>query len=281
MLNFDQAEGLRRMLVLPKTRLFCFLSSSPIMERNSVLINLSASLAQQGQKTLMVDAKTSSSSLAAWLNLGADQSLLDVAQQTRTMDFVVQELVPRLSATKLVSGKLARKNLQQSALLSDVFDQVASQSDMVFVDCELDVDDSFSLSSFDDSEMLIHVSADPLAIKNAYLMIKRIHQRLGRRPYKVVISSAPARLAQTVFSNLAHTAKHYLGLELVFAGAIPDDVYLQRATAAGRSVLDAFPESSSARAFVRLAGQFLETDAMPVAALRNRAIAAPDVFMGT
>jgi flagellar biosynthesis protein FlhG len=259
--NVDQAEGLRRMLELPKLRVFTFLSALPAEERNGTLINLSATFVKKGKNTLMVDAKSSSSTLSAWLNLKSDQTLLEVARHQRTMDAVIKVVSPGLSITKVANIIPKSLGLPQSGYreLSKVFDQAANRSDMVVVDCELNSDDSFILSSFDDSEMLIQVSTDPATITNAYGLIKRLSNRLGRRTYNIVVTGATEEQAQRVFSNLATTARRYLAVELNFVGCVPEDMYLKRATELGRAVVDAFPLSKAADAFMRMADKLVSS----------------------
>jgi flagellar biosynthesis protein FlhG len=259
--KFDQAEGLRRMLELPKLRVLTFMSALPAEERNGTLINLSATFARSGKNTLMVDAKSTSSTLSAWLNLKSDQTLLEVARHQRTMDAVIKEVSPGLSVTKVANIIPKSLGLPQSGYreLSKVFDLAANRSDMVVVDCELNSDDSFILSSFDDSEMLIQVSTDPATITNAYGLIKRLNNRLGRRTYNIVVSGATEEQAQRVFSNLSLTARRYLAVELNFVGYVPDDMYLKRATELGRAVIDAFPLSKAANAFVRMADKLVSS----------------------
>lgn len=261
MLNFDQAEGLRRMLEIPKLRVLTFLSALPDSERNGMLINLSATLASRGKNTLMVDAKLTDSSLSSWLNLKSDQTLLEVARQQRTMDAVIKEVSPGLSITKVAHALPSSLGLPKSGYreLSKVFDLAASRSDLVVVDCELNADDSFLLSSFEDSELIIQVSGDPKAITNAYALIKRLNNRFGRRTYGVVVSGVDIEQAQKVFSNLSMTARRYLAVELNFVGHVPADIHLVRATELGRAVIDAFPLSKAANAFVRMAEKLVST----------------------
>lgn len=261
MANYDQAEGLRRMLEVPKQKVLTFLSALPESERNGTVINLSASFARKGKHTLMVDAKTSEASLSAWLNLKADQTLLDVARQKRTMEFVIKEVSPRLSITKVSHTTPNALQLPQSGFreLSKVFDIAASRSDVVVVDCELNQDDSFLLSSFDDSEVIIQLSADPVTIKTAYSLIKRLQNRVGIRHFGIVVTNVTQQQADLIFANLSITAKRYLSVELDLVGFIPDDLYLKRATESGRSVVEAFPLSKASNAFVRIADKLIAT----------------------
>ena len=54
--DFDQAEGLRRMLQGPRPRIVTFLSATPEDDKGAMLVNLGASLAQLGNEVLIVDA---------------------------------------------------------------------------------------------------------------------------------------------------------------------------------------------------------------------------------
>jgi flagellar biosynthesis protein FlhG len=249
------------MLEVPKQRVLTFLSALPELERNGTVINLAASLARKGKHTLMVDAKTSESSLSAWLNVKADQTLLDVARQKRTMEFVIKEVSPGLSVTKVSHVTPRNLNLPQSGYreLSKVFDIAASRSDVVVVDCELNDDDGFLLSSFVDSDVIIQLSSDPVTIKTAYGLIKRMQNSVGIRDFGIVVTNVNQPQAELIFANLSMTAKRYLGVDLDLVGFIPDDMYLKRATESGRSVVEAFPLSKASNAFVRIADKLIST----------------------
>jgi flagellar biosynthesis protein FlhG len=255
MAKCDQAEGLRRMLDVPKLRVLTFLSALSEPEKSGMIINLSATLARQGQRTLMVDAQSSDTSIGAWMSVKADQTLLNVARQQRSMENVIKEITVGLSVTMVTNAKATSVNLPQNSLreLSKAFDLAASRSDVVMVDSVLDANDSFLLASLDDSEIIIQVSADPHTIKKAYGMIKRLNERLGRRSYGLIVSGETEAQANVVYTNLARTADRYLAVPLKLIGSIPSDSYLDKATQVGRSVIDAFPLSKAAIAFTRIA----------------------------
>jgi Mrp family chromosome partitioning ATPase len=54
--DFDQAEGLRRMLAKPAPRIVTFLSATPDHDKGAMLVNLGASLARTGNDVLLLDA---------------------------------------------------------------------------------------------------------------------------------------------------------------------------------------------------------------------------------
>ncbi len=259
MAKFDQAEGLRRLLEVPRQRVLTCLSVLPPAERNSLIINLAATFARQGRQTLMVDAHTRSGSLSTWLNLKSHETLLEVARQQGTLNAVLKTLSPRLSVTRLVHSmpQFARFSPVESRALCKVFDLAASKADIVMVDCETDLDGSLLLSSFYEADVLLHMSCETQSIKHAYGLIKLINQRHGRQSCGIVVSGGGSEQAERVFSNLSLTARKYLGIELDFVGAVSDDAHLRRATELGRAVVDAFPASRAAGAFLKIADRLI------------------------
>lgn len=261
MANYDQAEGLRRMLELPKVRVITFLSALPDEEKSSMIINLADSIAKTGKKTLLIDAKSTDKSIGEWMSVRSDQSLLEVAKHHRTIDSVIKKISPNLSITKLLGQNYTSQSSSRFDYrdLSKVFDAAITQSDFVIVDAELDLNDTFIISSLEESEIVIQVSTEPSTIKNAYSQMKRLNDKLGCKKFEVVISGLSSKQAQLIFSNLSQTASRYLGVQLNFLGLVPDDGHLRKATDLGRSVNDVYPLSSAAIAFSQMANQLISS----------------------
>ena len=68
MVNFDQAEGLRRMLHGAKPRFVTFLSSLGNDEKNAMLVNLSTGLSNLGHDVVLLDARVQGTGVARWLD---------------------------------------------------------------------------------------------------------------------------------------------------------------------------------------------------------------------
>ncbi len=255
MASFDQAEGLRRMLEAPRPRVLTFLSALRDEEKSGMLINLGASLARKGQQVLMVDARSSANSIGAWLNANTEQTLLDVARQRRTMQEAVKIVSAGLSVTMLskYATALARLPAENTKRLSRVFDVAANGADLVIVDSEIDGDDAFPLASFEESEVVIQVSANAATIKDAYGLIKRVNNRVGRRSYGILVSGVTEPEARLVYTNMAQAASRYLAVPLHFVGYVPEDDHMKKAAHLGRSVIDAFPLAGASIAFSQLA----------------------------
>ncbi|MFZ6862478.1 MinD/ParA family ATP-binding protein [Undibacterium sp. Ji67W] len=261
MVNIDQAEGLRRMLAVPKPRVFTFLSALKEEDKSAMLVNLGVSLARQGQQTMMLDARSSGNSIGAWLNAQNSKTLLDVARQQRTMQDAIKIVASGLSVTMLSrdAHMLAGLTPEISRQLSRVFDIVTHRSDLVVVDSNIDAQDAFPLAALDSSEVVIQVSSDPAAIKNAYGLIKRMSSRLGRRSFSILVSGVSEKEATLIYTNMAQAASRYLAVPLNYIGYVPEDDHVRKAASLGQSVIDAFPKARASVAFSRLAAQLVHS----------------------
>jgi len=234
----DQAEGLRRLLERPTPRVFTFFSVLPDDEKGAMLINLAASLAANEHNALLVDACLTPSGVLSRFGGVVVATLLDVAL-----------------------ARLSRKNVSaathpQASRLAEIFDALTAESDVTLVNGELGDDDALPVPAMEMGEIVVHMSTTPSSIKAAYVLLKDLSDRLGRRPFSLLVSGGSEAEAQMVYVNMAQTAHRYLAAQLNFMGSIPADEHIRRASGQGRTVLEAFPLTGASLAFKRLAGQF-------------------------
>ncbi len=257
--NTDQAEGLRRLLAGPKPRVVSLVSALSVEEKSATLVNLATSLTRAGSDVLLFDACSASNGLAQRLGVARVATLMQVARQERGLNEVIQK-----TAQGFGVGTMTRESMlgmlhdvDQTRRLSNAFSVLATQSDIVLVDAELDADNGFPVPAMAAGEIVVQVSGCSSAITAAYAIIKRLNSQLGRRPFGLLISGATDVEAQRIYENIARTASRYLAVELRLIGAVPVDAQLRRAVQLGRPVVDAFPMASAAVAFRRMAGHLL------------------------
>jgi flagellar biosynthesis protein FlhG len=284
--DFDQAEGLRRMLAGPKPRIVTFLSATPADDKGAMLVNLGASLAQAGNDVLIVDACEREYGVAQRLGVRRDASLLQVARQECALNQVIHPVpqgftvatlsnvvpaqagiqvsmssrtrlqtgVPAFAGTTLLAAHAVAAD--DARRLATTFDVMVKQAGIVMVDGECDADGAFPLAAMANSEIVVQVSTSAASITNAYALIKRLSQQHGRRPFGILVTGATEAEARVVYDNMATAATRYLAVKLTSMGSVPADEYLQRAARLGRAVVDAFPLAGASVAFRRLAGRF-------------------------
>jgi len=246
-------------------RTYTFLSATSGEEKGAMLVNLAASLVQTGSKVLVLDACVQAPGLAARLGMQAGASLQQVAAQERALDEVVQPMPQGFGLAVLARGaeRQAARDAQQVQRLSNVFDLLARQADIVIADAELGGNDLFPLPALASGEVVVQVAASAESITTAYALIKRLNGELGRRPCGVLVTGASEKEAQVVYQNMAQAASRYLAVKLSSMGSVPADEHLTRAARLGRAVVDAFPLAGASVAFRRLAEKFALSDSPP------------------
>ncbi|TFV93899.1 antiactivator of flagellar biosynthesis FleN protein [Oxalobacteraceae bacterium OM1] len=260
--DFDQAEGLRRMLAGPKPRIFSFVSAASAEEKGAMLVNLGASLAQAGRDVLVMDACLQGEGIAARLDAVRAATLQQVARQERALDEVIQPVKQGFGVAALARGAQRSDALDplQSRRIANAFGVLAKRADIVLVDAEMTKEGAFTMPSLAQSEIVVQVANNPVSIKEAYAVIKKLNTELGRRPFSIIVTGASEREAQLVYRNMAGAAARYLAVKLESLGSVPHDDHLKRAMHLGRSVIDAFPLAGASVAFRRLAGRFVLSD---------------------
>lgn len=255
--DFDQAEGLRRMLAGPKPRIVTFLSGSEQEDRGAMLVNLCASLAHAGSDVVLVDACGHANGVAARLGVAYGGSLLNVARQECGLNQVVRAVPQGFNVVALAPKPVRAKYLARddARRLANTFDVLVKQSGIVVVDGELDEDYAFPIAAMADNDIVIQVSNSAISIKAAYSLIKNISLEIGRRPFGLLVTGANEHDAKLVYDNMAQATSRYLALQLISMGSVPADEFVSKAARLGRAVIDAYPLAGASVAYRRLAGR--------------------------
>lgn len=263
----DQAQGLRRLLAGGRPRILSVLSATPRNEKTALLLNLSASLARAGSNVLLLDACSSGRSLAQRLQADSGISLMQALRQSHVLDELLRPMADGFALATLSHNRgsdaaalpafATTLDASGHARLNALFGQLAAKHDVLLVDAELDSSDVLPMHAMAAGEILIQVGDSDAAITNAYGLIKRLHGRLGKRSYDILVTGSSVHRAGMVYRNMARAASQYLALDLRYLGCIPEDEQLLRANRLGRCVIDAFPMAAAAVAFRSIAGQFV------------------------
>jgi flagellar biosynthesis protein FlhG len=253
----DQAEGLRRMLERQKPRLFTFLSVLPAVDKQAMLFNLGSSLREVASHVLLLDASGGANSFYSKLLHPRMATLLEVAREERTLEDVVQVLPQGVGLALLSRDGQPEALRQHAARIAAAFDLLAAQTDIVLFNGTLDADDAFPIAAMESGEIVIQVSTNSISIKSAYVLLKRLSDKLGRRGFSLLVTGGSEKEAEMVYDNIAQAASRYMAIQLDFLGSVPADEHLARAAGQGRTVIDAFPRASASLAFKRIAGHFL------------------------
>ncbi|WP_179404135.1 MinD/ParA family ATP-binding protein [Burkholderia guangdongensis] len=242
--TIDQAEGLRRLLAGPGSRIVAIVGGPTGVGCTSAVVNLAAALAALGKDVLVVDEHDGPRSATTTLD----------GRWRRDGECV------RVDAgfSVCAAAALARdgySNGDGGARLRAIVDGAA---DIVLVDARLDAQGGLSALARDAHDVLIVTRVAAQAITDAYACMKRLHFVHAIAQFRVLINHVGSRAdAKTTFDNLAGVASRYLAVSLAHAGCVSADPLVEHARTLARTAADAFPSSPAARDYRQIAADLL------------------------
>lgn len=266
--GMDQAEGLRRLLVLNQAQVVMLVAGKAGTGRTAAVINLAAALARSGKDVLVVDENSGPNNLLDRLGLSARYDLLDVVLEKcglcdavlATPEFGVLSTSRAVHAVKEL-GREGRRRLEEALV------EAGSGADVVLVDVAMPVfghtHSAEGMAVFPEGQgnsaaLVVMVEATPSGITESYALIKRLALRNALQQFGVVVNRADNdQTAITVFENMAKVARRNLSVRLEYLGYVPTDDRLKCALQLGKSVAETFPSAASAQSYLELSQRLL------------------------
>ncbi|HEX5363695.1 MAG TPA: P-loop NTPase [Gallionella sp.] len=256
----DQAEGLRRLLLRNQTQVITVVSGKSGVGRTSATINFAAALVRSGKDVLVLDENPVPHNLLDRLGLSARYDLLDVIQgKCSPGEAVLSSKGVSVLPTARAMLALATLNQAEQQRLENALNVISSGVDVMLVDAAMLVGQAAVSSSLaSGASLLVVVDGTAAGITESYALIKRLALENARLRFEIVVNRVDnEQAAITVFNNMAKVAQRHLAARLEYLGHIPFDDRLKRSTQLGRSVVEAFPASDSAKSYLELSQKLL------------------------
>ncbi len=257
----DQAEGLRRLLVLNQTQVITVVAGKARVGRTSATINLAAALAHSGKGVLVLDENHGPNNLLDCMGLSARHDLLDVAQGKCLVSQAVQTAMGfSVLPTARAMHALAKLNRAGQQRLQYALAEASSSAEVLLVDAlmpvmgQVEAHAVISPSLASGAALLVVVEATPSGITESYALIKRLAQYETHQQFGIAINRADnEEAALTVFENMAKVARRNLSVRLEFVGLIPPNLRPHPHHPAAKN----FPAASLMNAYLRLSQKLL------------------------
>ena len=245
----DQASGLRRLLGKHPVRIVTVVGGKRGIGRTAVVVNVAAALTRIGRSVMVLDQNQGRSTAAAYLDVHPERDLQDVLEGRAQLPQVVET---GAGGVRLVRGAAAFHTLgnlsqPEEERLTQAFSCMEPKIDFILVDAPAGDAIQTPSPSLSAQEVILVVSPQGESITSAYALIKRLSWDFARRRFHIVVNRVRSGAqADALFDNLASTAKRFLGLELEFCGAMPEDPAIRESLRLRRPIIDTHPNAMAA-----------------------------------
>ncbi len=261
----DQAAGLCNLVPYRRkgfSRVFTIASGKPRVGKTSVVVNLAAALAQNGQRVLLIDENPCHNNICTSLGLQARFDLLHVIHKDKTLDQVLlrgPENITVLSAMRGIHALSKLSSPEQDWLVKS-FSELTESIDIVLIDTAMAGTTHVLPLSLASEQVMIVISSSAASITGAYALIKIMSQEYAKQHFLILVNKTNSEIeALAIYQNLYKVARRYLSITLEYAGYIPSDDRLRNATQLCKPVSEIFPSSQVAVCFRYLAQNILRS----------------------
>ena len=259
----DQAEGLRQLLVRASLRVVTVIGASKGMGTTSVVVNLAAALARAGKQVLVLDENLSHDNVANVLALKPRFDLLNALRDDMPWREIVLQTTSGISVMPVARAMQALPKLNESECerMLQSLTSATRRTDLVLVDATPD-GQSVCASLSGEEPLLLVINATAEGVTLSYALLKQMAAQHGRKSFDLVVNKARnEEEARTVFENMAQVALRHLQIELTFLGHIPQDDNLNLATQLHHPLVEMYPATPAAIAFIELARKLIQLPA--------------------
>jgi flagellar biosynthesis protein FlhG len=233
----------------PRRRAIAVTGGKGGVGKSTVAVNLAVAYARRGSKTLAMDGDLGMADLNLLLGLAPEKSILDVIQGERLEAALVAahgiHLLPGLNG----SYRLANLDNRARERVFDSIDRLGDRFDTLVIDTPAGIGESAMALVGAAAEVIVVATPEPLSLADAYACLKVLVTKQGvRRAYILPNNVRSPSEAEEIFARLAALVDRFIGIELEMLPAVPHDVAVGRAAAAGTPVVVYSPDGPASRA---------------------------------
>lgn len=252
----DQAQGIRQMKAQHPVRVIAVTSGKGGVGKSNVTINLAVTLAQSGERVMVMDADMGLANIDVLLGLSPGLNLSHVVNGECSLEETIIDGPAGIKIVPASSGVSAMSDLTpaQNAGVIRSFSELTEPVDTLLIDTAAGLSDSVVSYTRAAREVIVVVCDEPASITDAYAMVKVMHRDYGVERFHVLANQAHgASQGRELYNKLARVSERFLDVTLDYLGCIPYDECLKKAVQKQKSVVEAFPRSQSATAFKQIA----------------------------
>lgn len=259
----DQASKLRALAraeapenTLFPSRVMAITSGKGGVGKTNVVAGLAMSLANMGQRVVVLDADFGLANLDILLGLTPTHTLEHVLRGEKLLEEILLDGPLGIKVIPASSGiqELTRLDAASELRLIQGLQRVAEGQDWLLIDTAAGIHDSVVKLLMAAQEIVLVTTPEPTSLVDAYAMVKVVHLRDSAKPIWLLVNNAQGEAeAEETIEQLQAATQRFLGRELHVLGMVPADPFILQAVRQQRGVVDLYPRSPSALAFRTIA----------------------------
>jgi flagellar biosynthesis protein FlhG len=226
--------------------------------KTSIAVNLAQALANDGQRTLLLDADLGMANVDVMLGMVVTHTLADVVSGKCQLEDIMIRFSDNLQVIPAASGikQLAEMGQQECAGLVRAFSDLKQPLDFLLVDTATGISESVASFCRAATEILVVVCNEPASIRDSIAQIELFSSAYGVSRFRILANRVESAYeAQGLFQKVIAQFTENHNPQLIYAGYIPNDENLRKAVAQHKVVMDAYPRCRAAMAIKNLASR--------------------------
>ena len=261
----DQTATLRQAVAVKTpgriVRVVAVTSGKGGVGKTNVTANLAVALAHLGRRVMVLDADLGLGNLDVLLGLTPSFSLADVLSGQRRLREV---LVPGPGGITVLPAGSGFQNLtalsdHQIRELQSEMDELQEETDILLIDTGAGIGRNVTSFATMAQDIIVVAAPEPTSLTDAYALMKVLSTQYGERRFRLLVSMTRTPTdGQDVYRKLSLVAERFLHISINFLGSIPFDPRLAEAVCQQRPLVELYPQSKAAQAFLGLAHDLAE-----------------------
>jgi flagellar biosynthesis protein FlhG len=213
-------------------------------------------LAHLGRRVMVLDADVGLGNLDILLGLAPPYTLADVLSGQRRLREVV---FPGPAGIKVLPAGSGFQNLtalsdHQIRELQSEMDELQEETDVLLIDTGAGIGRNVTSFATMAQDIIVVATPEPTSLTDAYALMKVLSTQYSERRFRLLVSmTRSATDGRDVYRKLSLVAERFLHISIDFLGSIPYDPRLTEAVCQQRPLVELYPQSKAAQAFLGLA----------------------------
>lgn len=266
----DQAEKLRNMMKQQnrtgksKARIITVTSGKGGVGKSSVSINLAIEFKKQGKNVIIFDADFGLANIEVMFGAIPKYNLSDLIYKGKELKDIIVKGPMDIGFISGGSGINSLSNMTKNQVIYLVYKlkELEEIADIIIIDTGAGISDSVLEFAVSSGEVIMVATPEPTSITDSYALLKALNAKEGYEKSETVIKVIANRVSNrdegnNLYNKLSVVVDRFLDVNIEYLGMIPIDTNMSNAVMQQKPITIAYPNSTAAKAFGKIAGKLL------------------------